>query len=84
MRGCMAEPFQNDDDCAIVAIAHGKVDPVRAMFRSPLPVAWIEVAPRVEFSVFSQAVENLPPGRAPPVFSQSPNLSVSDVAVALV
>ena len=58
----------DDDDCAIVAIAHGKVEPVACDVPVAVPVAWIEVAPRVEFSVFSKTVENLLSGRAPPVF----------------
>lgn len=57
----------DDDDCAIVAIAHGKVETVACDIPVTVPITWIEVAPRVEFSVFSQTVENLLSGRAPPV-----------------
>ena len=57
----------DDDDCAIVALAHGKVETVACDIPVAVPIAWIEVAPRVEFSVFSKAVENLLSGRAPPV-----------------
>ena len=57
----------NDDDCAIVAIAHGQFDSVICDIPVVTPVAWIEVTPpRVEFSVYSPVIENLPPGRAPP------------------
>ena len=57
----------DDDDCAIVAIAHGKVETVACDIPVVAPITWIEVAPRVEFSVFSKTVENLLSGRAPPV-----------------
>ena len=57
----------DDDDCAIAAIAHGKVETVACDIPVPVPITWIEVAPRVEFSVFSKTVENLLSGRAPPV-----------------
>ena len=57
----------DDDDCAIVAIAHGKVETVACDIPVAVPITWIEVAPRVEFSVFSKTVENLLSGRAPPV-----------------
>jgi hypothetical protein len=57
----------NDDDCAIVAIAHGKIETTPCDAPAVLPAAWIEITPtRVEFSVFSPAIENLPLGRAPP------------------
>jgi len=58
---------ENDDDCAIVAIAHGKVETAACAAPAALPVAWIEAAPRIEFSVLSTAVELLPDGRGPPV-----------------
>jgi hypothetical protein len=58
----------NDDDCAIVAIAHGQFDSVICDIPVVAPAAWIEVTPpRVEFSVYSPAIENLPLGRAPPL-----------------
>src|ERR1700733_2258977 len=49
----------DDDDCAIVAIAHGKVETVACDIPVLVPITWVEVAPRVEFSVFSKTVENL-------------------------
>ena len=57
----------DDDDCAIVAIAHGKVETMACDIPILVPITWIEVAPRVEFSVFSKTVENLLSGRSPPV-----------------
>jgi len=57
---------EDDDDCAIVAIAHGKIETTSFDVPAVLPVTWIEVAPRVEFSVFVPANTNLLFGRAPP------------------
>ncbi|MGD1087856.1 MAG: hypothetical protein ABR955_03910 [Verrucomicrobiota bacterium] len=56
----------DDDDCAIVAIAHGKVETVTPDVPFVVPIISIEVTPRVEFSVFNKPVENLLSGRAPP------------------
>ena len=60
---------KDDDDCAITCIAHGKIETVVCDVSVSAPVAWIEVTPRIEFSVFSSAAVFLPNGRAPPVFS---------------
>ena len=54
------------DDCAIVAIAHGKIETAGCDIPVLAPVAWIEVTPRVEFTVFGKTIENLLSGRAPP------------------
>jgi hypothetical protein len=59
----------HDDDCAIVTIAHGKIETAPAAAPVTAPVAWIEVPLRVEFFAFSPDIELLPNGRAPPVFS---------------
>jgi len=56
----------DDDDCAIVAIAHGKVETVTAADDVSVPITWIEAAPQIEFSVFDSAVAFLPDGRGPP------------------
>jgi hypothetical protein len=56
----------NDDDCAIVAIAHGKIETTPCDIPVFIPATWIEVTPCVEFSVFSKTVENRLSGRAPP------------------
>jgi hypothetical protein len=58
---------KDDDDCAIVAIAHGKIETVACDIPVLMPITWIEVTPRVEFLVFVPANKNLPPGRGPPV-----------------
>lgn len=58
---------KNDDDCAIVAIAHGKIEAVPCAEPVVLPVTWIETAARVEFSIFIPAKTNFSFGRAPPV-----------------
>lgn len=57
----------DDDDCAIVAIAHGKIEAAPCAVPVVAPVTWIEITPRVEFYVLIPADKNLPPGRAPPV-----------------
>lgn len=58
-----------DDDCAIVCIAHGKIDTAVCNLPAAVPVTWIQVAPRIQFSIFSTATTLLPNGRGPPVFS---------------
>ena len=55
------------DGCAIVAIAHGKVDAVDGNVPAPVPTAWITAGLRVEICVFVPCIEHLPAGRAPPV-----------------
>lgn len=58
-----------DDDCAIVAIVHGKIETVSPDIAVPVPITWIEVTLRAEFSAFIPANTNLSFGRAPPFFS---------------
>jgi hypothetical protein len=60
---------KDDTDCAIVTIAYGKIETAACDVPVPGPVVWIEVTPRIEFSVFSTAIAFLPNGRAPPAFS---------------
>jgi hypothetical protein len=57
---------KDDDDCAIVAIAHGKIEAAPCAAPAVLPVTWIEIAERTEFSDFIPADKNLPLGRGPP------------------
>jgi hypothetical protein len=57
---------EDDDDCAIVAIAHGKIETVACDIPVVVSVSWIEVTPRVEFSIFIPVNTNLSFGRAPP------------------
>jgi hypothetical protein len=58
----------DDDDCAIVAIAHGKIETTPFDIPAAMPVTWVEAAPRVEFSVFIPPCKNLFYGRGPPLF----------------
>jgi hypothetical protein len=56
----------DDDDCAIVAIAHGKIETVTPDAPVVVAITSIEVTPKIEFSVFSTAIAFLPNGRGPP------------------
>ena len=58
---------EDDDDCAIVAIAHGKIETVTPDVPVIVPITWIEVTPQIEFSVFSTAIAIFPNVRGPPV-----------------
>ena len=57
----------DNDDCAVVANAHGKVETVVSDAPAVVPLIWIEIAPRLEYSTFHPAVTFLPPGRGPPL-----------------
>jgi hypothetical protein len=57
---------EDDDDCAIVAIAHGKIETTPCDIPVFVPITWVEITPRVEFSVIIPANTNLSFGRAPP------------------
>jgi hypothetical protein len=57
----------DNDDCAVVAIAHGKVETIAVTAPVPLPVTWIEIVFLPEFPVLRTASQLLPLGRAPPV-----------------
>jgi hypothetical protein len=59
----------DDNDCAIVTIAHGKIDTAPCDAPVVMPLAGVEAAPCIEFSVLSSVIALLPNGRAPPVFS---------------
>jgi hypothetical protein len=59
---------KDDDDCAIVAIAHGKIEAAPCAAPAVLPVTWIEITRHAEFSIFIPADKNLPLGRGPPAF----------------
>jgi hypothetical protein len=62
-----------DHECAITMFAHGQVDSAAGDVPVSTPTFLIETSLPAELSVFSAAVENLPPGRAPPAvfFAQS-------------
>jgi hypothetical protein len=57
----------DNDDCAIVAIAHAKVQVVTCAAPAVVPVMGVEIVPRVVASVFRPAGVFLPDGRGPPV-----------------
>lgn len=59
----------NDNDCAIVAIAHGKVETVVCAAPAVVPVTGIEITPRIEISVYRPTTVFFPDGRGPPVSS---------------
>jgi len=58
----------DNDDCAIVALVHGKIETTPCDVPVVMSVAWVEAIPRIEISVFCPVIENLPLGRAPPSF----------------
>jgi hypothetical protein len=59
-------------ECAVLLFAHGHLD--SATVEAPVNQTLIplEPAPLISFSAFSPAIENLPAGRAPPVYTASP------------
>jgi hypothetical protein len=59
----------DNDDCAVVAVAHGKVETVACSAPVVVPVTMIEIVSLPEFSVFRSARIFLPDGRGPPVRS---------------
>jgi hypothetical protein len=58
----------DNDDCAVVAVAHGKVETAVAEIPVVTTVTAIEIVLRPEFFVFHPASLILPDGRGPPVF----------------
>lgn len=54
------------DDCAVMVLAHGKVESVICDAVAAQPVTWIEVTRHIKFLVFSPAIAFLPDGRGPP------------------
>jgi hypothetical protein len=57
----------DDDNCAVVALAHGKVEIVSTDIPVFVPITGIEIVPRAEFFFFVPPSKNLLFGRAPPV-----------------
>ncbi len=57
-----------EHQCAVTLFAHGHVDSSTVEVSVVVPATSIEVTPRMVFSVFAPAIENLPSGRAPPLF----------------
>jgi hypothetical protein len=58
-----------DHECAVTLFAHGHVDSTTCDIPLVTPTVRVETTPHLEFFVFSTAIENLPPGRAPPAVS---------------
>jgi hypothetical protein len=59
----------DEHHCAVTLFAHGHVDSATADVSVATPPAFIEAVPQIVLSVFAPTIENLPAGRAPPVFS---------------
>jgi len=57
--------------CVVTLFAHGQVDSVSGEVSVAAPTASIETTPSSIFSVPSPAIQNLPPGRAPPAVLSS-------------
>jgi hypothetical protein len=56
-------------ECAATLFAHGKVDSATVEVAVVAAAAAVVPAPKVEFFVYSPAIQNLPQGRAPPAVS---------------
>ena len=55
-------------ECAVTLFAHGHVETAVCDVPVVQPTTFVETRPPLEFFAFSAAIENLPPGRAPPAF----------------
>ena len=62
---------QASHSCVVTLFAHGQVDSASSEVPVTVPLALIETTPSIIFSVPSTAIQNLPPGRAPPAFLSS-------------
>jgi len=60
---------KEDHDCAVTMFAQGKASSVTCEIVIPPPTVSVEIEKTFVISVFSPAIENLPPGRAPPAVS---------------
>jgi len=58
---------EHDHHCAVTMLLQGNVDATTVEVPVVLSTVLVEITPRIEFLVFSPAIGNLPPGRAPPV-----------------
>jgi hypothetical protein len=52
--------------CAATLFAHGHVESAACDVPAVRPTTFVENTPHFEFFLFGTAIENLPPGRAPP------------------
>jgi hypothetical protein len=57
---------KDDDDCAIAAIVHGKIETAPCAAPAVVSVTWIEITRSAEISIFVPADKHLPLGRGPP------------------
>jgi hypothetical protein len=62
---------QPGHECAVTIFAHGKVEAATVEVSVTAAAILIAASPQIEISVFSTAIENLPPGRAPPAVVSS-------------
>jgi hypothetical protein len=60
---------KEDHDCAVTMLALGKMDSAACEIIIPPPTVLVETTRHFTFSIFSPAIENLPPGRGPPALS---------------
>ena len=58
----------DEHHCAVTLFAHGQVDSVTADVSVATPPTFLQATPQIILSAFAPAIENLPAGRAPPVF----------------
>jgi len=55
-----------EHQCAVTTLAHGKIESAVCEIIIPPPTVLVEITRHFTISVFRPAIENLPPGRAPP------------------
>jgi hypothetical protein len=58
-----------NDNCALAALAHGKVKTVACAAPVVVPLTWIEISSGNEILVFRRSAVFLPDGRGPPLSS---------------
>ena len=56
-------------ECAATMFAHGKVESANVVVSATVPLVSIEAAQPIVLSIFTTAIENLPPDRGPPAVS---------------
>lgn len=57
-----------EHQCAVTLLAHGQMDSPTMDVAAVVPVQPVEFLPSCHRAVIGDALETLPPGRAPPVF----------------
>jgi hypothetical protein len=66
-----ADASHADHQCAVTLFAHGQMDSASTSVPVTAPQFFATVSQQIEASVFRPAIEHLPAGRAPPIFSAS-------------